>query len=306
MTPPVATAAGTRALPRTAVPRAPRRVSGPATRNRRDDSTRRARTRAATTDPFIVRALTRAQRMSDSRFLDRLIRGRLWIPLVAAGLMGIVFMQVTMLKFNAGIGRAVTSAATLEQQNSAMRADVSRLEAGSRVDAVAHDLGMVVPADGSTSYVAASRGNAHTAVAKMTPANTQAVQRTQAGAQLAQGQAGGTLTTGSATAAATPTQAQVQAATGTQQPTTPTTPTTSQQTATTGTTGTTQQQQQPPQQSPTAVAQAPTGGTATTASTQQSAGGTAAAGTTAAAAGTTAATTNQQQTATGAAVAPQG
>jgi hypothetical protein len=301
--PPAATAGGTRALPRTAVPRAPRRVSGPATRNRRDDSTRRARTRgavAAANDPFIVRALNRAQRMSDSRFLDRLIRGRLWIPLVAVGLMGIVFMQVTMLKFNAGIGRAVTSAATLEQQNQAMRTDVSRLESGSRVDAVAHDLGMVVPADGTTAYVAVAHGQAHSAVRKMTPANATAVQRTQAGAQ-----------------------APVQVATGTQQPVTPTTPTTPTTTTTsttgtatagagttTGTTGTTAQQPS------TAVAQAPTGGTATTASTgtgsgtaaaATTSGGTAAAGTTAAAAGTAPATQQQQpQAATGAAVAPQG
>jgi hypothetical protein len=310
--PPAATAGGTRALPRTAVPRAPRRVSGPARPNRRDggaavrgdrrdDSTRRARTRGATAgDPFIVRALHRTQRMADSRFLDRLIRGRLWIPLVAAGLMGIVFMQVTMLKFNAGIGRAVTSAATLEQQNATMRADLSRQESGDRIASVAHGLGMVVPADGTTAYVAAARGQAHTAVTKMTPANAAAVQRTQAGTQLAESQAAGTATTGSATAAAPPAQAQVQAATGTQQPVAPTTTSTGTASAT-GTTGTTAQTPS------TAVAQAPTGGTATTASTGTgttgtTSGGTAAAGTTAAAAGTA----PQQQTATGAAVAPQG
>ncbi|WP_027007063.1 hypothetical protein [Conexibacter woesei] len=321
--PPAATAGGTRALPRTAVPRAPRRVSGPAKpnrrdgggasagaiRDRRDDSARRARTRGATAgDPFVVRALHRTQRMADSRFLDRLIRGRLWIPLVAVGLMGIVFMQVTMLKFNAGIGRAVTSAATLEQQNATMRADLSRQESGDRIATVAHSLGMVVPADGTTAYVAAARGQAHKAVTKMTPADASAVQRTQAGAQLAQGQAAGTQTTGSATAAPTPAQAQVQAATGTQQPVTPVTPSTSTSTgaSATGTTGTTAQTPS------TAVAQAPAGGTATTASTGTgtgttaagtTSGGTAAAGTTAAAAGTA---PQQQPQTTGATAAPQG
>jgi hypothetical protein len=317
MTPPAATAGGTRALARTAVPRAPRRVSGPATRNlrdqdtRRNDSAQRARTRAAN-DPFVVRALARAQRMSDSRFLDRLIRGRLWIPLVAAGLMGIVFMQVTMLKFNAGIGRAVTSAGTLEQQNSTLRADVSRLESGGRIDSVAHGLGMVVPADGTTAYVAAARGQARTAVTKMTPANSTAVQRAQAGAQLAQGQAAGTLTTGSATAAPSPYQAQVQAATGTQTPATPTTPT-SPQTATgtaagagttAGTTGTTASP-------PAAVAQAPASGTATTAGTTGTTAGTAGTASGGTAAGTTPATATptqqpQQTASAGAAVAPQG
>ena len=46
--PPAATAGGTRALPRTAVPRAPRRVSGPARPNRRDDATHASATAATT------------------------------------------------------------------------------------------------------------------------------------------------------------------------------------------------------------------------------------------------------------------
>jgi hypothetical protein len=111
MTPPAATAAG-RALPRTAVPRAPRRVSGPAPRTRRAPAPAAGR-RAGAADPLAVRLLRRARLLADSRLLDRLVRGQLWIPLVAVGLMGIVFMQVSMLKLNAGIGRAVQTASTL-------------------------------------------------------------------------------------------------------------------------------------------------------------------------------------------------
>src|SRR3954468_1355135 len=148
MTPPVATAAG-RTIPRTAAPRRPRRVPGPAR-----PASRTARPRPA--DPFALRAVGRVIACADSRFLRRLIDRRLWVPLVAAGLMGIVFMQVSMLKLNAGIGRAVQSASTLERQNQSLRADISGMEAGSRIDSVARDLGMVVPADGSTAYVAAS------------------------------------------------------------------------------------------------------------------------------------------------------
>ena len=85
--------------------------------------------------------------MADSRFLDRLIRGRLWIPLVAAGLMGIVFMQVSMLKLNAGIGRAVQSApGRSSARTPSMRAQVSGMESGSQIYATATDLGMVAPA----------------------------------------------------------------------------------------------------------------------------------------------------------------
>jgi hypothetical protein len=150
MTPPAATAAG-RTIPRPAAPSRPRRVSGPS-RPRRATAPRPA---ARNADPFALRAFERVVTLADSRLLRRLVHGRLWIPLVAAGLMGIVFMQVSMLKLNAGIGRAVQTASTLERQNASMRAQVSRMEAGERIDDVAHGLGMVVPADGGEHYVTA-------------------------------------------------------------------------------------------------------------------------------------------------------
>src|SRR4051794_20896046 len=189
MTPPAATAAG-RTIPRTAAPRRPRRVSGPAR-----PASRTARPRPA--DPFALRAVGRVIACADSRFLRRLIDGRLWVPLVAAGLMGIVFMQVSMLKLNAGIGRAVQSASTLERQNATMRAEVSRMESGERIDDVAHQLGMVVPADGGEHYVnVAGAADAARAVHRMTVPDTQAVARTQ--------QAAAAATTAAVTPAATP------------------------------------------------------------------------------------------------------
>ncbi|HEV7494561.1 hypothetical protein [Baekduia sp.] len=201
MTPPAATAAG-RTLTRPVAPRAPRRVSGPAARPRRGADAPRAR-RAPTPDPFILRALHRSRALADSRFLDRLIRGRLWIPIVAAGLMGIVFMQVSMLKLNAGIGRAVQSAATLERQNTNLRAAVSGMESGTRIDDAARHLGMVVPADGSTHYVtAAVRGLATAAAQRMTSADAEAIARSKAATALAAGQTTGAALTAAATGAA--------------------------------------------------------------------------------------------------------
>jgi hypothetical protein len=210
MTPPAATAAG-RALTRPVVPRAPRRVSGPAARPRRGaDAPRAKRVAAPAADPFILRALHRTRALADSRFLDRLIRGRLWIPIVAAGLMGIVFMQVSMLKLNAGIGRAVQSAATLERQNTNMRAAVSGMESGTRIDAAARHLGMVVPADGSTHYVtAAARGLAAAAASRMTAADAEAIARSKAATALAAGQTTGAALTTAATGAAVVTQTAV-------------------------------------------------------------------------------------------------
>src|SRR3954453_2327655 len=204
MTPPAATAAG-RTIPRTAAPRRPRRVSGPAPP---------APPPPAPADPFALRAVGRVIACADSRFLRRLIDGRLWVPLVAAGLMGIVFMQVSMLKLNAGIGRAVQSASTLERQNATMRAEVSRMESGERIDDVAHQLGMVVPADGGEHYVnVAGAADAARAVHRMTVPDTQAVARTQQAAA---------ATTAAVTPAATPGAAVAAPVVQQQQPVTPT------------------------------------------------------------------------------------
>jgi hypothetical protein len=169
--------------------------------------------RVAAPDPFILRALHRTRALADSRLLDRLIRGRLWIPIVAAGLMGIVFMQVSMLKLNAGIGRAVQSAATLERQNTNLRAAVSGMESGTRIDAAARQLGMVVPVDGSTHYVTgAVRGLATTAASRMTAADPEAIARSKAATALAAGQPTGAALTTAATAAAATAAATTQAA----------------------------------------------------------------------------------------------
>jgi hypothetical protein len=202
MTPPAATAAG-RALPhaRTA-PRAPRRVSGPAPRSRASSTGARAAPRRGA-DPFALRALRRGRLLADSRLLDRLVRGRLWIPLVAAGLMGIVFMQVSMLKLNAGIGRAVQSADTLERQNATLRTDVSRMESGDSIDAVAHELGMVVPQDGGEVYVSArGRELAARAAQRMTSPDPNALARAQAATQAAAAATGAAATTTGTVAAA--------------------------------------------------------------------------------------------------------
>ncbi len=207
MTPPAATAAGTgRALPRTVAPRHHRRVSGPSRSARGAAPTKRA----AAPDPLAVRLLARGQALADSRFLDRLLRGRLWIGIVAAMLMGIVFMQVTMLSLNAGIGRAVERTSVLERQNTTLRAEVSRMESGTALDDVVGRIGMVQPADGSTHYVRAGDANAAQAAKRMTaPEAPVAAGSTTAGATAAAAPTTpgttvpGTTTPGTAAAAAT-------------------------------------------------------------------------------------------------------
>ena len=45
--------------------------------------------------------------LPESSLLDRVIRGRIWIPLLGVLLVGIVGMQVENLKLNAGLGGAI-------------------------------------------------------------------------------------------------------------------------------------------------------------------------------------------------------
>ena len=156
MTPPAAGAAARRSAathpprprPRR-VPTAPRRVSGPA------GGKRVARAAVAAPMPVALRLAAAVHTVAEHRYLDRLVRGRMWIAILGVGLIGIVFMQVSMLRMNAGIGRAVEQGSTLERQNSALQASISQLSSGERIETAAEKLGFVLPAAGSVRFLAA-------------------------------------------------------------------------------------------------------------------------------------------------------
>jgi cell division protein FtsL len=163
MSRPATAAHAGRATPRPLrpVPR-PRRVSGPS-------STRPA---AATAAPgILVGAAGLARTLPDSRALDRLIRGRTWVAVIAVALIGIVAMQVHMLGLNAGIGRAVEKATTLEQENTSLRLEVSRLGSGERIAAEAQQLGLVMPNAGEVRYTDVHTTDATRAAKTMKPAD---------------------------------------------------------------------------------------------------------------------------------------
>src|SRR3954470_23435143 len=77
----------------------------------------------------------RLRALPDKRVVDRLLRGRLCIWVIGVMLGGIVAMQVSLLRLNAGISRAVITASTLERQNSDMEASIAKLTGGDRVRA---------------------------------------------------------------------------------------------------------------------------------------------------------------------------
>jgi len=128
-------------LRRPIAPRAPRRVSGP------------ARGRARPSLP--ARVIAGVVALPDHRLVDRLVRGRVWIPLIGFLLIGIVAMQVSMLKLNAGIGSAVEKTSMLERTNGELRTSLAELENGERIQSAAGKLGMVMPAPDQVRYLKA-------------------------------------------------------------------------------------------------------------------------------------------------------
>jgi hypothetical protein len=156
-----------RPRPRTAPVRpAARRVSGPL--------------RPAPAGPAVRRGTTgvfeRIRALPETRLVDGLLRGRVWIWLIGLLLGGIVAMQVSLLKLNAGISRAVTTSATLERQNADFEADIARLSSSDRVRQTALAEGMVTPPPGGVEYLTA-RGDrdATRAARRLVPPSAEAI-----------------------------------------------------------------------------------------------------------------------------------
>ena len=110
--------------------------------------------RAPATGPGL-RCILFLATLPDRRLVDRMVRGRGWIGVIAFLLIGIVGMQVSLLKLNAGMGRDVERIASLERRNGELRAEVSWLSAGERVQDRAAAYGMVMPPAGAVGYLRA-------------------------------------------------------------------------------------------------------------------------------------------------------
>jgi cell division protein FtsL len=161
---------------RTRIQRAParpqRRVSGPAV----------SRPQAVPAPRPGTGVFERLRGLPDHRVIDRLLRGRVWICFVGLALMGIVAMQVSLLKLNSGIGRAVETTATLERQNSQMEADIARLASGARIRAAADKRGMVTPAAGEVHFLHVRPGRDATRAARRMRAPSDAARELMANA----------------------------------------------------------------------------------------------------------------------------
>jgi hypothetical protein len=90
--------------------------------------------------------------LSGHRPLDRLIRGRAWIGLVGFALIGIVAMQLWVVKLGVGIGRALEHAALLQRENSTLAIEDSALASGERVERLVAARGMVAAPPGALHF----------------------------------------------------------------------------------------------------------------------------------------------------------
>jgi hypothetical protein len=157
MTPPAASAAAAPAIaprritsPRRApATRRPRRVSGPANPAR---NPARGQTRARSGP---AHAIGLAEAVATHRLLDRLIRGRVWIVVIAFALIGIVTMQLVLLKLNAGIGRSLVRETLLQRENATLSAENSEVAAGEQIEGQAEHEGMELIPAGALRFLTA-------------------------------------------------------------------------------------------------------------------------------------------------------
>jgi hypothetical protein len=150
-----------RALRRTAAPRRPRRVSGPA-RGRPD-----RRVEPTPSQRLRSQAGAFLRSLPDHPLLDRIVRGRSWIPLLGVLLVGIVAMQVEVLKLGASIGRSLERASGLQSTNQQLRANLASLADDQRIERIAAGMGMVMPAPEAIGFISTRPGDAGRAVANI-------------------------------------------------------------------------------------------------------------------------------------------
>ena len=211
--------------------------------------------------------------LPDHPWLDRVVRGRVWIPLLGVLLAGIVAAQVEILKLGASMGRSLEQTTTLTSQNELLRDSVASLSDDQRIEWLATNMGMVLPPPGAVGYLGGGSGgkaggalaNIHapdaTGFMALTPSNGALV--TGPGTSMLPTSSGVLAqagTPGSATPTSTPSPTSTVPSTGTAGSGASTTSTTG---TSSGQTGSTASQAPPAEQPPPANTQTPTGASQT-------------------------------------------
>ena len=89
--------------------------------------------------------------------LDALLHGRAWIALVFVLLAGIVFFNVDLLRMNREIAVTAEKAQAVKLENARLRTDIARLGSSERIQRVAAQRGLVLPAPSEVRYLRSDR-----------------------------------------------------------------------------------------------------------------------------------------------------
>jgi hypothetical protein len=112
--------------------------------------------------------LPSAALVSPRRLLALSLRGRLWIGVVAFGLIGLITAQLLVLRLNTSIGQSLTRVSALSRENAAMAITNSEAGSGEQIETRARQQGMVSLSPGELSFRrAAARGAAQAAAQEL-------------------------------------------------------------------------------------------------------------------------------------------
>jgi hypothetical protein len=98
--------------------------------------------------------------LSDSGLIVRLTRGRGWIAVLCALLVGIVTLNVLSLSLNAGSGRTSLQIDELKTEVSSLRAQIDERLSAVKVQAEAARLGLANPDPRAITFLSAANANA--------------------------------------------------------------------------------------------------------------------------------------------------
>ncbi len=157
--------------------------------------------------PLLARVLQLLRTLPDHHWLDRLVRSRWWIAVLGVMLTAIVAMQVEVLKYGAGTGRAIDLATRLESRAQQLSANVAELASPQRIEQAASQMGMVMAGPTSVQFLqSGAAGSVRQAVASVRPPDAQsfmsALAAATASAAVAAGESTSTTAAGAGTAAA--------------------------------------------------------------------------------------------------------
>ena len=100
----------------------------------------------------------RVQRRDEARRRPRLASGVVWIVLVAMLLVGVVAMNVTVLRLNVQLEETGRERTRLRAETAALSSELSSAQASARIQALARrELGLVPARAAETTYVDLAR-----------------------------------------------------------------------------------------------------------------------------------------------------